>query len=94
MGWVSILQVTKVLNLEVTTEESVTDISKQKLLTGLCNLHPGGLLNLKMAENICSYEVCCPTPRTLKIQQKFLKSWKTACLKKLRKDDLNKKFRK
>lgn len=27
------MQVTKVLNLEVTTEESVTDISKQKLLT-------------------------------------------------------------
>lgn len=45
MGWESILQVTKVLNLEVTTEESMTDISKQKLLTGLRNLHPGGLLN-------------------------------------------------
>lgn len=47
-----------------------------------------------MAENIFSSEVCCPAPRTLKIQKKFLKSWKTACLKKLRKDDLNKKFRK
>lgn len=45
VGWLSILQVIKVHNLEVTTEKSMTDISKQKLLTGLCNLHPGCLLN-------------------------------------------------